>query len=65
VQVLGKMREQTGQNIPITDMFRFPTVRLLAQHLSGRSTGSAALERGQARADARRNALRRRVEPRP
>jgi acyl-coenzyme A synthetase/AMP-(fatty) acid ligase/acyl carrier protein len=63
VQVLARVREHTGQNIPITDMFRFPTVRLLAAHLSGANKGSAALERGQARADARRNARRRQPPP--
>jgi acyl carrier protein len=63
VQVLARVREHTGQNIPITDMFRFPTVRLLAAHLTGANKGSAALERGQARADARRNARRRQPPP--
>lgn len=62
VQVLALMRERLGRTIPITDLFRFPTVRLMARHLEGgpSSSGSAALDRGRARADARRQARQRR-----
>jgi natural product biosynthesis luciferase-like monooxygenase protein len=62
VQVLGLVRERLGRTIPITDLFRFPTVRLMARHLEGgsSSSGSAALDRGRARADARRQARQRR-----
>ena len=58
VQVLALVRERLGRTIPITDLFRFPTVRLMARHLEGgsSSSGSAALDRGRARADARRQA---------
>ncbi len=62
VQVLALVRERLGRTIPITDLFRFPTVRLMARHLEGGSSsqGSAALDRGRARADARRQARQRR-----
>jgi natural product biosynthesis luciferase-like monooxygenase protein len=62
VQVLALVRERFGRTIPITDLFRFPTVRLMARHLEGGplSAGSAALDRGRARADARRQARQRR-----
>jgi natural product biosynthesis luciferase-like monooxygenase protein len=65
VQVLGLVRERLGLTIPITDLFRFPTVRLMARHLEGgpSSSGSAALDRGRARADARRQARQRRTVP--
>jgi acyl-coenzyme A synthetase/AMP-(fatty) acid ligase/acyl carrier protein len=62
VQVLALIRERLERTIPITDLFRFPTVRLMARHLEGgsSSSGSAALDRGRARADARRQARQRR-----
>jgi hypothetical protein len=62
VQVLALVRERLNRTIPITDLFRFPTVRLMARHLEGdpSSSGSAALDRGRARADARRQARQRR-----
>ena len=34
MQVLARLRSVTGRQLPITDMFRFPTVRSLAGHLS-------------------------------
>ena len=53
VQVLARVREHTGQNIPITDMFRFPTVRLLAAASQRRDQG---LGRARTRPGARRRA---------
>jgi natural product biosynthesis luciferase-like monooxygenase protein len=34
MEVLVRLRESTGRQLPITDMFRFPTVRALAAYLS-------------------------------
>jgi natural product biosynthesis luciferase-like monooxygenase protein len=34
MQVLARVRSATGRQLPITDMFRFPTVRSLASHLA-------------------------------
>ncbi len=54
VQVHARLQELTGRALPITDLFRFPTVATLAAHLGGRSAdqppaaGSAA-DRGRAR----------------
>ncbi|MCA1587099.1 MAG: non-ribosomal peptide synthetase, partial [Acidobacteria bacterium] len=58
VQAVARVREATAQNIPITDLFRFPTIRGLARYLSGASEPSAALDQAQARAS-RRLAARR------
>ncbi|MBK0394480.1 MupA/Atu3671 family FMN-dependent luciferase-like monooxygenase [Ramlibacter algicola] len=53
VQVQRRLREATGQEVPITDMFRLPTIRALAAHLSG-GAQSTAVSQGQSRAQARR-----------
>jgi len=53
VQVQRCLREATGQEVPITDMFRLPTIRALAAHLSG-GAASTAVSQGQSRAAARR-----------
>jgi natural product biosynthesis luciferase-like monooxygenase protein len=53
VQVQRRLREATGQEVPITDMFRLPTIRALAEHLGG-GAASTAVSQGQSRAQARR-----------
>ncbi|HZY17563.1 MAG TPA: MupA/Atu3671 family FMN-dependent luciferase-like monooxygenase [Ramlibacter sp.] len=53
VQVQRRLREATGQEVAITDMFRLPTIRALAAHLSG-GAASTAVSQGQSRAQARR-----------
>ncbi len=58
VLVHEKLRESLGREVPIADMFRFPTVRALARHL-GQGPGQkdeSALNRR--RAGARQEALR-------
>jgi amino acid adenylation domain-containing protein len=45
IQVQNKIQEELGQEIPISDLFRYPTIDALAQHLS--QTGDAALSREQ------------------
>ena len=60
VQVHAKLMAALQRDITITDLFRFPTVSSLAQHLAGDGTVDAA-KPGSARADARRDALRRRT----
>ncbi len=55
IQVQRRLREATGREVSITDMFRLPTVRALAAHLSGSGSGaSSAVSEGQNRASARR-----------
>ena len=53
VQVQRRLREATGQEVAITDMFRLPTIRALAEHLGG-GGASTAVAQGQSRAQARR-----------
>lgn len=61
VQVHAKLKAALQRDITITDLFRFPTVASLAQHLGGDGGGTDAAKPGSARADARREALRRRM----
>ncbi|MBF9034658.1 LLM class flavin-dependent oxidoreductase [Rhodobacterales bacterium HKCCE2091] len=64
VQVQRRLKEALGRDIAITDMFRFPTVRSLADHLgAGQGDGPAAptaADRGAARAAARLKRMGRR-----
>lgn len=53
VQVARKLGEQLGNDVPIVDLFQYPTVRSLAAQLgNGQSTTGAT--RGESRADLRR-----------
>ncbi len=54
VQVQRRLREVSGQEVSITDMFRFPTIRGLAQHLSS-PVASASVNDALSRAKTRRN----------
>jgi natural product biosynthesis luciferase-like monooxygenase protein len=58
VQVQRRLKEATSREISITDMFRLPTIRALAAHLSMSEARSdqpaAAVSEGQNRANARR-----------
>lgn len=60
VQVHRRVKEAIGRDLPITDLFRYPTVRSLASHLGtdGQSDDSAA--EGVDRAVVRKQALQRR-----
>jgi acyl carrier protein len=60
VQVLARVREALGRHLPMTDLFRFPTIRSLAQHLASGGDDEAALEASQDRGAARREQLQRR-----
>ena len=60
VQVLERLRKATGLQLPMTDLFRFPTIRGLATHLARGGDDEAALEASQDRAEARRASLQRR-----
>ena len=58
VQLRRRLKDKLGLDVAVTDIFRFPTVRGLAEHLgqSGTDTGnqpSKAASRGAARARAR------------
>jgi acyl carrier protein len=54
VQVQRRLKEALGRDVAITDVFRFPTIRSLAGHLSGSAADKpSAASRGSARAAAR------------
>jgi natural product biosynthesis luciferase-like monooxygenase protein len=54
VQVQRRIKEAIGRDVAITDVFRFPTIRALAEHLSGSGGDKpSAASRGSARAAAR------------
>ncbi len=65
LQVLARLRDLTGKGMPITDMFRFPTVRSFAAHLSS-PTGAPepGLAASQERAASRREMMSRRRDTR-
>ncbi len=56
-----RLREAIAHPVSITDLFRFPTIRTLAEHLGGGApVGVSGGEQAQARAEARREALQNR-----
>lgn len=67
VRVLGRLREATGRSLPITDMFRFPTVRSLARHMAGAVAEPAGGEMAKSddRAASRRAMMAKRQRSRP
>ena len=56
VKVHRRLNETLERNLAITDLFRFPTVKSLAEHLSGDGAG-ASLQGSQDRAAMRRQAM--------
>jgi hypothetical protein len=65
VRVHAKLRGAIEQPVSITDLFRFPTVRSLAEHLGGGGAASAAVtEQALSRAGARREAMQKRRQRR-
>jgi natural product biosynthesis luciferase-like monooxygenase protein len=58
VQVHARLRKELGLDLPLTDLFRFPTIQGLAEHLGG--AGESKLDQGINRADARRQSMLRR-----
>ena len=60
VQVHREMKARLAPDLTITDIFRFPTVALLADHISGKGKADAQLGRAAERAAMRRSALERR-----
>jgi amino acid adenylation domain-containing protein len=55
-RVQAELKERLGREVAMVDLFRFPTIRSLAAHLSGEAVDDDTAERGQARAEARRAA---------
>ncbi|MGF1467099.1 MAG: MupA/Atu3671 family FMN-dependent luciferase-like monooxygenase [Sandaracinaceae bacterium] len=63
VQAHREIKTETGKDLSVTDIFRFPTIASLAAHLDGAGAPSKALAKSADRAAARRQAVggRRRV----
>jgi amino acid adenylation domain-containing protein len=59
IKVQGQLRTVFGQNIPMTNLFRFPTIHHLAKHLSQAGNEPAPAARVTSRATARQSAMRR------
>ena len=66
VRASSRLGEALGRKVSLVEMFGYPTVRSLAAHLGGGDgdTEEAALSQSQDRAEARREAMRRRQEAR-
>ncbi len=61
VRASSRLGEALGRKVSLVEMFGYPTVRSLAAHLGGDGDGDeAALSQSQDRAEARREAMRRR-----
>ncbi len=57
VRAVEQLRERTGRSVEVVDLFRFPTVRSLAQHLAGDADGEEeGMDEARARAARRRGA---------
>ena len=63
VQVHSRLRKLVEQDISMTDLFRFPTIRSLAKHLSGEED-NGALQKSADRAQSRKQAMNRRRQRR-
>jgi natural product biosynthesis luciferase-like monooxygenase protein len=59
VQVQRRLQEAWGREVPITDMFRLPTIKALAAHLGGAEPQASAVNDGMARAQRRMQRARR------
>jgi natural product biosynthesis luciferase-like monooxygenase protein len=60
IEVAHRLGEVIGRALPITDLFRFPTIRTLARHLSSAPSSRAGLRAAADRAAARQSARSRR-----
>ena len=54
-QMRERVKESIDQALPLTDIFRFPTVRSLAHHLASRANVQHVARSDQTRAELRRN----------
>jgi hypothetical protein len=57
VKVHRQLNESLEQSLLITDLFRFPTVKALAEYLANGDSSGASLQASQNRAARRRNAM--------
>ena len=63
VELSRVLRRELGRDIPIVTLFQYPTVELLAEHLSKQQAGEDLLERASGRAEKRARALGRQKRP--
>jgi natural product biosynthesis luciferase-like monooxygenase protein len=61
VQVQARLQTELGRRIPLTDLFRFPTIRAFAEHLGDGGDGRVAADEGVDRAAKRRQSRRART----
>ncbi len=54
LRLQARIRERMGQQVPVVDLFRFPTVASLSEHLGGGAEAAPAQRRGSERAAKRR-----------
>ena len=65
VQAASRLGEVLGQSVSVVEMFRYPTVRSLADHLAGdEQEHDASLQGSRDRGQSRRDAVRRRRDSR-
>jgi hypothetical protein len=60
VRVHARLRAALTQPLSLTDLFRFPTIRALAQHLGAAGPAANVIEESVDRADLRRQSMLRR-----
>jgi acyl carrier protein len=60
VRAANGLSERLGRKVQVLEMFRFPTVASLAQHLSQEEDEAPSKEQFEQRAEARRQGMRRR-----
>jgi acyl carrier protein len=60
VQILNKLRDAFGREVPVTEIFRHPTVHTLAVYLSQAQDQQPSFEQSDERADTRRASIARR-----
>lgn len=58
IQVQGKIKEIFDKEINVVDLFKYPTIRLLAQYLEDRSDNLDTIKKSQQRADRQKEATR-------
>ena len=64
VRAVGRLSQALGRSLSVVEMFRFPTVRALAEHLGGDSEPLGPITQSRERGEARRDAVARRREAR-
>jgi acyl carrier protein len=54
VQLQGRLRTELGLQVALTDLFQYPTVGALAEHLTSQQSGPGRVEQSQQRGESRR-----------